>query len=324
MPRQPITCKAVAALLATGAIAVLAAPAASADVTTVGLGGWQIQSTAQATQAPAAISTAGFGTASWLHVRPDDAGAPGTEVGALVQTGHCPNVFFSMNMRDCFGFLSGIGDPRPRFSVPWWFRTEFAAHPGHGDNTDLIVNGVVGEADVWVNGHEVATRATVQGDYTRYTFDVTGLLHSGANALALEVYPNNPNTMFTLDNVDWTQIPPDNNTGFQFPIQLHTSGPLALSNAHVVQDDAPNVSTAALTLKGDVTNHAGTAHTGDLSAIVTSPTGRAIRVSRRVTVAPGQTVSVKLPTDKKGAFTFFCSVPCGPGHQNMKGTLTIE
>ena len=44
------------------------------------------------------------------------------------------------------------------------------------------------------------------------------------NTLALEVYPNNPNTMFTLDNVDWTQIPPDNNTGIQFPIQLHTSG----------------------------------------------------------------------------------------------------
>ncbi len=62
------------------------------------------------------------------------------------------------------------------------------------------------------------------------------------NTLALEVYPNNPNTMFTLDNVDWTQIPPDNNTGIQFPIELHTSGPLALSNAHVVQNDAPDLS----------------------------------------------------------------------------------
>ena len=60
--------------------------------------------------------------------------------------------------------------------------------------------------------------------------------------------------MFTLDNVDWTQIPPDNNTGIQFPIQLHTSGPLALSNAHVAAEDAPDLSTAALTLKADVTN----------------------------------------------------------------------
>ena len=98
----------------------------------------------------------------------------------------------------------------------------------------------------------------MQGDYTRYTFDITGLLQRGVNTLALEVYPNNPNTMFTLDNVDWTQIPPDNNTGIQFPIQLHTSGPLALSNAHVVQDDAADLSTAALTVKADVTNHAAT------------------------------------------------------------------
>ena len=139
-------------------------------------------------------------------MRPDDAGAPGTEVGALVQTGHCPNVFFSTNMKQCFGYLSEIDDPVPQFNVPWWFRTDFAANPGHGDNTDLIVNGVVGQADVWVNGHEVATQDTVQGAFTRYTFDVTGLLRHGDNTLALEVYPNNPNSMFTLDNVDWTQI----------------------------------------------------------------------------------------------------------------------
>ena len=70
---------------------------------------------AQATQAAAAISTPGFGTASWLHVRPDDAGAPGTEVGALVQTGHCPNVFFSTNMKSCFGYMTAIGDPIAQF-----------------------------------------------------------------------------------------------------------------------------------------------------------------------------------------------------------------
>ena len=290
--RQPTTCKAVAALVATAAIAVLAAPTASADVTTVGLGGWQVQSTAQATQSPAAISTPGFGTASWLHVRPDNAGAPGTEVGALVQTGHCPNVFFSMNMKQCFGYLTSIGDPVPQFAVPWWFRTEFPAHPGRGDNADLIINGVVGEADVWVNGHEVATRDTVQGAFTRYTFDVSGLLRHGANTLALRVYPNNPNTMFTLDNVDWTQIPPDNNTGFQFPIQLHSSGPLALTDAHVVQDDAPDLSTAALTLKADVTNHASTTRQGTVSAAVLAPNGGVIRVTKTMKVAAGETRTV--------------------------------
>ncbi len=282
-------------LLALGAFG---ASTASAETRTVGLGGWQVQSSASAPQAGAQISTPGFPTGSWLHVRPDDAGAVGTEVNALVQTGHCPAVFFSTNMKDCFGYMDTIGaDTITEFSVPWWFRTDFLADTGHSRYTELIINGVVGQADVWVNGQEVATQATVQGDYTRYTFDITSLLRRGLNTLALEVYPNNPNTMFTLDNVDWTQIPPDNNTGIQFPIQLHTSGPLALSNAHVVQDDSSDLSTAALTVKADVTNHAGTAQTGRLSASIEAPTGRRIHVGKTVTVAPGATQTVSFTPD---------------------------
>ena len=83
----------------------------------------------------------------------------------------------------------------------------------------------MGQADVWVNGTEVATEATVEGDYTSYTFDVTNLLRPGhQHRWRSSCIPNNPSTMFTLDDVDWNQIPPDNNTGIQFPVQLHVSG----------------------------------------------------------------------------------------------------
>lgn len=41
------------------------------------------------------------------------------------------------------------------------------------------------------------------------------------------------------------------------------------------------------------------------------------------TIIQGQTVSVTLPTDKPGAFEFRCSVPCGIGHQDMKGQIVI-
>lgn len=41
-------------------------------------------------------------------------------------------------------------------------------------------------------------------------------------------------------------------------------------------------------------------------------------------VEPGQTVSVTIPTDAAGTYTFFCNVPCGEGHKEMKGTLVIE
>lgn len=42
------------------------------------------------------------------------------------------------------------------------------------------------------------------------------------------------------------------------------------------------------------------------------------------TIIQGQTVSVSLPTDQPGAFDFRCSVPCGIGHQDMKGQIVIE
>lgn len=39
---------------------------------------------------------------------------------------------------------------------------------------------------------------------------------------------------------------------------------------------------------------------------------------------PGQTVSVQFVADKKGTFTFSCSVFCGSGHSSMKGTLKVQ
>jgi len=285
--------KIVCGLMLTGGSLLLATPPASAEFTTVGLGGWQVQSTAGVPQGGALVSTPRFATRSWLHVKPDDAGAVGTEVGALVQNGRCPNVFFSTNMRRCFGYMAQIGpDTLRTFSVPWWFRTTFVSRGAGATHTQLIVNGVVGEADVWVNGVEVATRSTVEGDYTRYTFDITRRVHGGVNALALKLYPNNPLKMFTLDNVDWTEIPPDNNTGIQFPIQLHTSGPLALSDAHVVEQNARDLSSSALTLEGEVSNETTHPQTGVVTASVTSPAGALIRVQRAVSVPPRATRTV--------------------------------
>ncbi len=287
------------ARVALATIALLAAgvaftPAARAQTVTLGLGGWQVQSSALASESGAQISEADFPTGSWLAVTPDDAGAVGTEINALLQNGACPNVFYGEEMKSCFGYMSAIGPVTvAQFAVPWWFRTQFEPDLAPGEYAQLIVNGVVGQADLWVNGHELATQSTLQGDYTRYVFNITELVHAGANALALEVYPNDPDTMFTLDDVDWNQIPPDNNTGIQFPVQLHTSGALALSDAHVLQEDAPDLSSAALTLKGEVTNNSAGAQAGTVSGTVTPPGGgEAIRVEKSVTVPARSSVQV--------------------------------
>ncbi len=269
-----------------------------------------MQSSATATQTGAKISAPGFSTSSWLPVANDDAGAPGTEIEALVQNGLCTgdtalqpitagttgtnSIFYSNNMQLCFGQLTKVGaDTIAQFKVPWWWRTDFTANLVAGQVASLIVNGVIGTANVWVNGTEVATSSTVTGAYTKFTFNISKLLVAGTNSLAIEVNANNPNTMFTLDNVDWTQIPPDNNTGIQFPVQLAVDGALAVGNSHVLQTDTANLSSAALTVKTDVTNSSTSSQTGTVSATITPPgTGTPITVSQSVTVPASSTQTV--------------------------------
>ncbi|MEY9968099.1 exo-1,4-beta-D-glucosaminidase [Streptacidiphilus sp. MAP12-16] len=266
----------------------------STAVSNLGAGnGWKVVTSATATQTGAQISAPGFSTSGWLTVANDGGGAPGTEINALLQNGTCPNVFVSTNMKSCFGQMTKVGaDTIAQFSVPWWYRTDFTAPPA-GQDAKLVLNGVVGSADVWVNGSQVASSSTITGDYARNAFDITKLLVQGTNSVAIEMHPNNPSTMLTLDNVDWSQIPPDNNTGIQFPVQLQAGGPLLVGNAHVVQNTAANLSSSALTVKTDVANTSSSAQTGSVSATVTPPGGGTpITVSQNVTVAAGVTQTV--------------------------------
>src|SRR5258707_2031279 len=175
-------------------------------------------------------------------------------------------------MQNCYGSMSKIGpDSVAEFSVQWWWRTDFTSNLVTGQTATLVVNGVIGSANVWVNGTEVAASATVTGAYTRFSFNVTNLIRSGNNSLAVEINPNDPTTLFTLDNVDWTQIPPDNNTGIQFPVQLQVDGALGVGNSHVNQSDAADLSSAALTVKTDVTNNTTSAQTATVTATITPP-----------------------------------------------------
>ena len=40
-------------------------------------------------------------------------------------------------------------------------------------------------------------------------------------------------------------------------------------------------------------------------------------------IPQGESTVVAIPTDTPGTYEFFCNVPCGDGHKDMKGTLTI-
>ena len=299
-------------VLSTTAQAILtqAASTSGSDLIDLGANGWEVQSSSVATQTGAQISAPGFNTSTWLPVANDDAGAPGTEIEALAQNGKCPgdtalqpvnlssdspsSVYYSGNMKSCYGFMSAIGaDTVAEFDVPWWWRTDFTPNLASGQVATLIVNGVIGSANVWVNGQEVATSTTVTGAYTKFSFNITGVALAGTNSLAIEVNPNNPLTMFTLDDVDWNQIPPDNNTGIQFPVQLAVDSALSDSNVRVVENNTANLSSSALTVKADITNNTTTSQNGTVSATITPPgSGTPINVSQSVTVPASSTQTV--------------------------------
>ena len=334
------TCIATAAALVALAPRAQASPAAAAappgapppaalapvatgasDLTDLGAGGWEVQSSAVATQPGARISLPGFVATGWLPVSNDDAGAPGTEIEALAQNGKCPgdtalqpvnqnpdgpgSIYFADNLKSCYGFMDTLGpDTVAAFKVPWWWRTDFTAHLGSGQAATLVVNGVIGSANVWVNGHEVATSATVTGAYTTFRFSLANLASSGTNSLAIEVNPNNPQTMFTVDDVDWNQIPPDNNTGIASPVQLAVDSALTDGNARVTQDNAADLSSSALTVKSDVTNNTGAPQSGTVTATVTPPGGGApVTVSQAVTVAANATKTVSFTPSAFPALT---------------------
>jgi len=42
-----------------------------------------------------------------------------------------------------------------------------------------------------------------------------------------------------------------------------------------------------------------------------------------LTLQPGKEEVVEFTADKKGTFEFNCTVPCGPGHSDMIGKLTV-
>jgi len=100
--------------------------------------------------------------------------------------------------------------------------------------------------------------------------------------------------MLTLDDVDWNQIPPDNNTGIQFPVQLLVSDGLSDADSHVVEANNSGLTSSALTVKTNVTNSTSAAQTGTVSATITAPAGGAapITVSQSVTVPANTTQTV--------------------------------
>jgi exo-1,4-beta-D-glucosaminidase len=261
--------------------AVVAAGPGTAELTS----GWHIQSSAVAGESGADISRPDYSATGWLPIS-----QPQTLMAGLVENGRYPNVFYSDRLKSV---------PTGQFAVNWWYRDRLTVHPRPGGRTYLIMNGVLGTADLWVNGTKVADRAQLQGAYSRFEYDITKYVRDGANAIALDVSKNDPKTYLTDSQLDWNPHAPDESTGLRFAPELAQAGPVSLRNVHVGQQNAKDLSTSDLTVKGDLRNDTDTAQRATLRATITQG-GTRIDVSGTADVPAGATRTVTLsPADHR-------------------------
>lgn len=275
----------VAGLVLPGCAAAASPPAAPATTVAARPGSvtpiqhWSIQTVAKAQQAGAEVSQPAYQPKDWYHV-----GGRATVMAGLLENGLYPQVFDRDNLRGVQVPDANSGE----FVVPWWYRTQFDLAKGGKDrHTFLRTNGVIGGADLWLNGHAVATRAQTRGAYPVHLFDVTRWVQSGANTLAMKVHPANIWRDLVIGWVDWNPAPPDNNMGPWRGVDVVTTGPVMLGTPSVTSTLSPDLAHAALTVKLRVTNLEASAQKLTLAGQVAG-----VVLDRTLELAPGQVGTV--------------------------------
>ncbi|GAA4627413.1 cellulose binding domain-containing protein [Actinoallomurus vinaceus] len=265
----------------TAPSATSAAPSSDGELNS----GWKIQSSAVAGGSGATISRPEYATGGWLPIS-----RPQTVMAGLLENGRYPNIFYSDNLAKV---------PEDQFNVNWWYREQLTVHPRRDGRTFLIMNGVLGTADLWVNGTKVADRSQLQGAYSRLEYDITPYVRDGQNAIALDVAKNDKKTYLTDSQLDWNPPAPDRNTGLRFAPRLAQAGPVSLRNVHVVQHNAANLSSSDLTVKADLRNDTDAERKTRLDATITRGATR-VAVAADVTVPAKSTRTVTLtPADHR-------------------------
>ena len=211
-------------------------PFAGAPVRRIPLRDWQLQASSHVQAGGAAISGVGFAADGWYPIR-----VPSTVLAGLTANGEYRRLFYGSNLTDV---------PKGDFEVPWWYRTEFALSTEEARAFPWIhFDGVNYRADVWVNGRRITTSQRVVGTYRTFAFDVSKILHAGRNAVAVEVFPVDPDRDLTITWIDWNPMAPDHGMGLWRDVYLTTSGPVALEDPQVTsQLTLPDLGTADLTV----------------------------------------------------------------------------
>ena len=137
-------------------------------------GNWRLQRASEVNATGEEIATKGYDTSKWIA-----ATVPGTVLASYINIGAVPNP----NYADDVDQIS-----ESFFRSNFWYRDEFeVAELAENGQQWLNFDGINWKANVFLNGQFLGR---IEGAFMRGKFNVTGLLHKGANYLAVEIICN--------------------------------------------------------------------------------------------------------------------------------------
>ncbi len=152
--------------------------------------------------------------------------------------------------------------------------------------------GINYRANVWVNGQKVGDQKDVAGTFRTFEFQVSKLLRTGKNAIALELFAPQKNDL-GITWVDWNPTPADKDLGIWKEVFVSTSGDVTVRNAFVTSKLNADLKAAALSVSADVRNTSGSGISGVLHANVADR-----EVNQQVTLAAGESKTVKFAPEQ--------------------------
>lgn len=225
--------------------------------------GWELQSACRIKADGAQLSSARYHAQGWIQ-----ATVPTTVLAAQVAAGIYKDPYYAMNLRKIPGTTYPIGGEFSNMSMPadspyncgWWYRRQIQVPAGsRGKTVWLHFEGINYRADLWVNGHLIADSKQIAGAYRVYNIDITGAVTPGRSAvIAVETFAPGPLDL-GINWVDWNPSPPDKDMGLWGPVDLVTTGPVAVRYPFIAthfEDASLHVADVTVTAQlQNATNH---------------------------------------------------------------------
>ncbi|MFK3666302.1 glycosyl hydrolase 2 galactose-binding domain-containing protein [Ochrobactrum teleogrylli] len=234
---------------------------------------------------------------------------PSTVLNTLSKAGVYKDIYYGDNLTKVDNTL---------WKHQWWYQTKLDVPEGH-DRYTLIFNGLNYRGEIWLNGQNIAGPDTVVGMSRKYEFDVTKLVHPGANnLLAVKITPEQRTPSLTLGDrlnpgkgegvdltdtwMDWinlkylgdyatkTSFIPDKGAGIWRKVYLTYGGDVALRNPYVKADlSVPDLKTAKLDVYANLINRSSEPVTGVLRGEISREGKPSIHLEKTVTLKANET-----------------------------------